>query len=187
MLKLNKGDILYHASYTEIKNIEISLCSKGKDFGQGFYLTKDFVQAQKFVKSGVNKAKLENKIPVVQDYGFVNIYKVSDVTELLEFDFDTADKDWLHYVSGNRNGSLFSDIIQELSGFNVIGGKIANDQTAATLNLYINYAYGTPGSREADDFCIRKLLPDRLSNQYCFKTREAVDSLIFTEAVKVKL
>lgn len=39
MRKLQVGDILYHASYVEIPNIDLSKCSDGKDFGHGFYVT----------------------------------------------------------------------------------------------------------------------------------------------------
>jgi hypothetical protein len=32
--------IVYHGSYIEIKEIDLSLCEPRKDFGQGFYVTK---------------------------------------------------------------------------------------------------------------------------------------------------
>ncbi|MCL2597848.1 MAG: DUF3990 domain-containing protein [Paludibacter sp.] len=31
---------VYHGSYTEIQEIDLSKCEIGKDFGQGFYVTK---------------------------------------------------------------------------------------------------------------------------------------------------
>ena len=42
---LENGLILYHGSYTEVINSDLSKCSRGKDFGVGFYLTSDFNQA----------------------------------------------------------------------------------------------------------------------------------------------
>ena len=33
---------------------------------------------------------------------------------------------------------------------------------------------GTAGDKEADDFCIRQLLPNKLKDQYCFKTESAI-------------
>ena len=34
MHKVVLGDILYHSSYVEIKNIDLSKCRGGKDFGK---------------------------------------------------------------------------------------------------------------------------------------------------------
>jgi len=31
---------VYHGSYTPIQEIDLSKCEIGKDFGQGFYVTK---------------------------------------------------------------------------------------------------------------------------------------------------
>lgn len=46
----------------------------------------------------------------------------------------------------------------------IIGRKIADDQTARTLQLYTTGAYGKPGSEQADNFAITALLPNRLEN-----------------------
>ena len=187
MHKLKTGDILYHASYAEIKNIDLNKCSKGKDFGHGFYLTSSIVQAEDFVKSGVSRAKSRNLIDANQDYGYVNVYELVSADEIDEFDFEDADKQWLHYVAGNRNHRLFVDEVKALGSFNVIGGKIANDQTATTLNLYTGFGYGEPGSTDADDFCIKRLLPDRLQDQYCFKDEKAINSLKFIKSILVRI
>ena len=46
-------------------------------------------------------------------------------------------------------------------------GKIADDATNATLTAsYLAGAFGTAGDKEADDFCIRQLLPNKLKDQY---------------------
>ncbi|MBQ9537815.1 MAG: DUF3990 domain-containing protein [Treponema sp.] len=37
--------ILYHGSTVEIKEIDLSLSKPNKDFGKGFYLSDNFVQA----------------------------------------------------------------------------------------------------------------------------------------------
>ena len=37
---------VYHGSYTPIQEIDLSKCEIGKDFGQGFYVTKIKEQAQ---------------------------------------------------------------------------------------------------------------------------------------------
>lgn len=63
----------------------------------------------------------------------------------------------------------------------------ADTATNTTLTAYIAGAYGTMGSREADEFCIRQLLPNKLKDQYCFKTEEALECLHFIEGDKIWL
>ena len=69
----------------------------------------------------------------------------------------------------------------------VAAGRIADDATNATLTAYISGAFETVGSREADDFCIRLLLPDKLKNQYCIKSEMAIGCLEFVEGEKIWL
>ena len=56
MNELIDGMFLYHGSYTAIKDIELSKCKKGLDFGQGFYLTSSYQQAVKYIPLAVKKA-----------------------------------------------------------------------------------------------------------------------------------
>ena len=69
----------------------------------------------------------------------------------------------------------------------VIAGKIADDATNATLTAYLAGAFGTVGDKEADAFCIKQLLPNKLKDQYCFKTNAAIACLKFVEGEKVWL
>ena len=59
-------------------------------------------------------------------------------------------------------------------------GKIADDQTARTLQIYISgEGAGEPGTPKADKETIEKLLPNRLKDQFCFRTQDAVEHLEF--------
>ena len=66
--------------------------------------------------------------------------------------------------------------------FNYIQGA-----TNATLTAYLAGAFGTAGDKEADDFCIRQLLPNKLKDQYCFKTEAAIECLKFVKGEKIWL
>lgn len=68
------------------------------------------------------------------------------------------------------------------TGFDIIGGKIANDRTARTLQLYTSGGYGVPGSQAADDIAIMTLLPNRLEEQFCFCTEKAMQTLEFVRS-----
>lgn len=77
--------------------------------------------------------------------------------------------------------------MNKMDKFDVIGGKIADDTTNAVLAAYVAGAFGAVGSRDADDFCIRQLLPNNLKDQYCFKTEAALDCLRFMESEQIWL
>ena len=109
------------------------------------------------------------------------------IDELNEFDFEEANIKWLHYISSNRNSSFFQNEKKEFEKYNVIGGKIANDATATTLNQYVSYGFGVPGSEEADTFAIKKLLPNRLKDQYCFKGEKSLRCLKFIKSIRVNI
>lgn len=46
---------------------------------------------------------------------------------------------------------------------------------------------GTKFFEKADDFCIKQLLPNKLKDQYCFKSEDAIECLKFVEGVKICL
>lgn len=187
MKKIEEGMLLYHGSYCEIRRIQLSECIAGKDFGKGFYLTSSFDQAQSFVKLSVRRNRGIGRIPKNTKYGFVNIYEVTGRQNFKTYYFDTANIEWLHFVSGNRDASLFPEIIERLKTKNVIGGKIANDRTAATLQAYIDGINGEPGEKTVDKNTIEALLPNRLADQYCFRDEKAIAGLKFIKSERVMI
>ena len=101
--------------------------------------------------------------------------------------FEKADVDWLHCIAAHRKKKLFVEVEREMEKYDVIAGKIADDATNATLTAYLAGAFGTAGDKDADDFCIKQLLPNKLKNQYCFKTKAAIECLKFMKGEKVWL
>jgi len=185
MDKLIDGIILYHGSYCIVDRIDLSKCYRGKDFGRGFYLTTSYEQARKFVKLSVKNAVNVGIMKETSAYGYVNSYQFHMDDAINEYDFQKADVNWLHFVAGNRDEELFHEMIEKFEKYNIVGGKIANDRTAATLSQYVNGIFGIPGEQEADDITIRLLLPNRLENQYCFRSESAIACLHFQNAEKV--
>ncbi|WP_165248632.1 DUF3990 domain-containing protein [Adlercreutzia sp. ZJ141] len=177
MRELSEGLLLYHGSYTEVRNIDLARCASGKDFGRGFYLTTDYEQARNFVALSVRKHRAISGEEV--SGGYVSVYRLMHPEKLLFYTFPDADDRWLHFVAANRRGDLFASLLEELDGFDVIAGKIANDQTARTLQLYLSEAFGKPGTAQADRLAVSTLLPNRLSDQYCFRTKKSINHLVF--------
>lgn len=179
MLTLTDEMLLYHGSYTPVSEIDLDKCKQGKDFGRGFYVTSSYKQAQSFVPLSVNKQVKEERLPVGITAGYISVFKFHLNPEIAIHLFNTADRDWLHFVASNRRKSLFPEIKKQYAEFDIIGGKIANDRTAMTLQLYTSSAYGRPGSEQADNIAITTLLPDRLEDQFCFCNEKALQALEF--------
>lgn len=178
---------MYHGSYAKIEKISLSDCLDGKDFGSGFYLTTDYEQAAKFIKTSIAKAVKNRLIKSDINFGYVTTFRFEKVCGVSVYDFRKADKNWLHYVAGNRKKGIFEEELNKLRGYDIVSGKIANDATNRVITAYINNVYGEPGSHFADRTAISLLLPNKLSNQVCFKTQAAVSCLKFVKAVEVRL
>lgn len=184
MLNLSEGLILYHGSYCEVREPDLAKCAKRKDFGQGFYLTTSKEQAESFLKTSIAKAIAAGKIEESQNYGYISTFEIKRSETLKVHVFEDADVDWLHCIAAHRKKKLFTEVEREMAQYDVIVGKIADDATNATLTAYLGGAFGTIGDEDADAFCIKQLLPNKLKDQYCFKTEEAIKCLKYVEGEK---
>lgn len=187
MLNKEDGLVLYHGTYCEVRPPLLEKCANRKDFGKGFYLTTSKEHATGFLKTSIVKAVANGSIENSQDFGYLSTFRFLQTKNLAVHIFDSTDIGWLHCVAAHRKRRLFLEIEAEMAKFDVIAGKIADDATNATLTAYIGGAFGEAGSKEADDFCIKQLLPNKLKDQYCFKTVKALDCLHFVGSEKIWL
>ena len=187
MLELKDGFVLYHGSYCEVKEPDLAKCAKRKDFGQGFYLTTSKEQAESFLRTSIAKAIATGTIEEGQKFGYISTFEFNLSGNLETHIFESADVDWLHCIAAHRKKKMFIEVEREMARSDIIAGKIADDATNATLTAYLAGAFGTAGDKEADDFCIRQLLPNKLKDQYCFKTEAAIECLKFVKGEKIWL
>ena len=169
MIRLPKNGLLYHGSYVEIKDIDLGKCQNGLDFGKGFYLTSSMEQAISFIPSYIAE-------------GRISCYKYQPNPNLFIHCFNEANEEWLHFVASNRRSDLFQEPRNKFSAVDIIGGKVADDQTAITLNNYVAGTYGVPGTEKADRTTIELLETERLKDQFCFRTIDAILSLQFVRS-----
>ncbi len=157
---------LYHGSNVEVKNPRILQNNRFLDFGNGFYLTSDFEQASKWAKLITKRRKSGNSI--------VSVFEIekTDFKSLKILKFDYANEEWLKYISKNRTSRIFDEKLD------IVIGAVANDDTMPVLNLYLNGIYD---EKEA----LRRLLPQKLKDQYAFKTEKALEKLNFLEVIQV--
>lgn len=187
MKELLHDMLLYHGSYCEVKIPDLKWCARYKDFGQGFYVTTSHKQAENFARISVKKAVANGTAGVDSRYGIVSVFRLDSVENLAVKIYSSTDEDWLHCIVGHRKVKTFSNIVQTLKQFDVIGGKIANDNTNATLTTYMAGGFGEVGTKSAEDICIRLLLPERLQDQFCFRTDEALRRLSYVESEQIWL
>lgn len=187
MKDLSDGLFLYHGSYCEVKRPEIQCGARYKDFGQGFYLTTSKMQAESFIKTSVKEAILSGKTDIKQNFGYVSCFRFSmnDALDILAY--PNADTEWLHCIVAHRRKHTFPEIVEDMKKYDIITGKIANDNTNATIAAYMAFAYGEIGSKSADEMCISLLLPERLQDQFCFRTEKALESIKFAGSEKIWL
>ena len=187
MLELKDGFVLYHGSYCEVKEPDLAKCAKRKDFGQGFYLTTSKEQAESFLRTSIAKAIATGTIEEGQKFGYISTFEFKLSENLETHIFENADVDWLHCIAAHRKKKMFIEVEREMAKYDIIAVKIADDATNATLTAYLAGAFGTAGDKVADDFCIRQLLPNKLKDQYCFKTEAAIECLKFVKGEKIWL
>ena len=187
MKDLEKGMVLYHGSYCVVENPDLEKCAAFKDFGRGFYLTTSKEQAKSFAKISATKAKSRGIIPDDEEFAYISFFKVDNIDELKSFAFETADVDWLHCIVAHRKEGSFSEVRKSMLDYDVISGKIANDDTNATIIAYMGNVFGTMGSEQADKMCISLLLPERLKDQFYFRSDKAISKLEFLKSEKVAL
>ena len=187
MKKLEDGIILYHGSYCAVETPDLAKCAMYKDFGQGFYLTSSKEQAKSFAKISATKAKSKGLISYSEKFAYISFFKVSDVDSLKTYDFETADIEWLHNIVAHRRYGAFPEIKKSMQDYDVISGKIANDDTNATIIAYMDNVFGKMGSEQADKMCISLLLPERLKDQFCFRSEKSISALEFLKSEKVSL
>lgn len=146
----------------EVKNPKIIQSKRLLDFGTGFYLTSDYEQAKKWAIR--TTARREEGVPIISVFSF-------DENEFEELDvliFDGANKEWLRYVAAHRTDKSIKDT------YDIVAGPVANDQAIRTVNNYLKVYF-------TEDIAIQLLLPQKLKDQYVFKTEKALSILKFNE------
>ena len=157
---------LYHGSNVIVKTPKILEPVRSLDFGAGFYLTTDFEQAKKWSilkteRSGIGR-------PTVSVYEILE----EDMKKLCILKFDSANKNWLEFVSMNRK----NEIIEENS--DIIIGPVANENTMPVITLYLRGDYDV---NEA----LKRLLPQKLKDQIVFKNEKSLSYLKFVEVINI--
>ncbi|MFR6292204.1 MAG: DUF3990 domain-containing protein [Peptococcaceae bacterium] len=156
--------ILYHGSNIAVEKPKILQSDRRLDFGTGFYLTSSYEQAERWAFLTVKRRGAGQQIITSYDFNEEMLPSLK-VTK-----FDGATEDWLKFVANNRNVKDF------IENSDIVIGPVANDRTMPVIKMYFAGIYD-----EAE--AIKRLLPQKLKDQYAFKSEKALNALTLSEVI----
>lgn len=154
---------LFHGSNVTINEIDLSKGVKDKDFGQGFYLTDIYSQAENMAKRRVRIVGTGS--PTITSFSFDDSLLESDELSVKIFP-DQPNVEWARFVDANRHASE--------TGFthtyDIVVGPVADDGVAFQLERF--------HEQIIDDVTLaRELTYKELNRQFFFGTEKAIAKL----------
>ena len=154
--------IVYHGSYTEITEIDLSKAKLYKDFGKGFYVTNIRKQAEIWadVKSADNDSS-----------GFISTFNFDDDKAFFSGDYKTLrfsdyTEEWFDFVINNRAKSSTTEV--SIHGYDIVEGPVADDKISTRINFFLR------GRISKQDFFEELKYSKEPSHQICFCTAKSL-------------
>lgn len=166
--------ILFHGSAVAVQSVDLSIGSRQKDFGQGFYTTTNRGQAEKFARLKARQGRTEQ--------GFVSAFAYKPQSDIVIHRFEAADSEWFDFVLFNRSRQR-EKLLPPPS--DIIIGPVADDAVGVVLNNFLAGVYGPLESPDAKATALRLLESEKLHGQVFFATAKAVTCLTFQEVYHV--
>ncbi|MDR3093497.1 MAG: DUF3990 domain-containing protein [Bacteroidales bacterium] len=162
--------LVYHGSYTEIRDIDLSMTSPRKDFGKGFYVTKFRKQAEEWAE---RIGKKHGSKGVVTEFTFYENAFIDGVHKVLRFEGYTDE--WLDFVVSNRR--LDSPV--PAHDYDIVEGPVADDKISRHITAYID------GDILKEDF-FKSLVHPAPTHQICFCTSDSLLMIKRQEGIDIK-
>ena len=168
---------LYHGTTHDFTEIDVMRGKPFKDFGQGFYLTKNYDHARNIAFR--NRRIEEERLRVIGDETKLSVFiytyefEIENMNKLNVKRFNNADRDWLQFIIANRMNRT------RQHEYDIVIGPTANDDTRTSIRTVMNAANGAILSDTALDLLIEMLEPNNLPEQYYFGTNKAAAMLKF--------
>ena len=126
--------ILYHGTNVVFDEIDLTKSKPNKDFGQGFYLSREYTQAMDMAKIKVEQ--LESGTPTILTFEVDENRMLS----LKVLRFDDYSEEWAKFILLNRNNASR----QPAHDYDIVIGPIANDRVGVQLWKYENQSIDLP-------------------------------------------
>ncbi len=151
---------LYHGSNVRIDEIDLKRGRRGKDFGQGFYLSADMEQAQLMAERTVDREELGE--PTLTVYSFEDGVLRNPMNLKVKL-FEGYSIEWAEFIMMNRQNKTPI----QAHDYDIVYGPIANDKVGLQISRYqLQYI--------PMEELIRQLSFIRPTFQYFFGTERAI-------------
>jgi hypothetical protein len=152
---------VYHGSYLEIIEIDLSKCRDNRDFGKGFYVTNIRSQAEYWA---TRMGRIHNTGGVITEFVFYE--NAFTHWELKVLRFDSYSEQWLDFVVINRDPK--SPI--PAHDYDIIEGPVANDNVADRITDYLE-------NRVSKVDFLKELSYHKPTHQICFCTLKSLQMI----------
>ena len=158
---------IYHGSIEKVETPEIRKSNRTLDYGQGFYTTTSYEQAEAWVRRRMNEKRTSR--------GYVCVYELNKAAleSLNRLIFEQPTEEWVDFVMKNRTQKGY------VHEYDIVYGPVANDRVYAAFALY-------EGGLINKQALIAELKVYKLVDQYLFHTEKALQALTFIEAKEVE-
>ena len=154
---------LYHGSNVSINQIDLTRSKRGKDFGQGFYLSNNRRQALDMAI--LTTGRMMSGTPLITEF-VLDENILADGTLNVKA-FNEYSEEWAEFVLLNRHNNTSTPV----HPYDIVIGPIANDRVGLQIRRY-----------ELGDITIQQLVKELKFNkymtiQYFFGTERAIKHL----------
>lgn len=158
---------IYHGSIEKVEFPEIRESNRTLDYGQGFYTTTSYEQAEAWVRRRMNEKRTSR--------GYVCVYELNKAAleSLNRLIFEQPTEEWVDFVMKNRTQKGY------VHEYDIVYGPVANDRVYAAFALY-------EGGLINKQALIAELKVYKLVDQYLFHTEKSLQALTFIEAKEVE-
>jgi len=159
--------IIYHGSTVLVERPKILTGDNFLDFGFGFYTTTSYEQALRWAK--IKMKRLNTSVGYVSAYEF-DFEKAKE--ELSIKRFESADMEWLLFVTSNRNGKKAF----ECTDMHI--GPVADDNVYQSIKLF------ETGILDAEE-TVKRLKTELLHDQWTFHSEKALSFCKFLRSDEI--
>jgi hypothetical protein len=153
--------ILYHGTNKAFDTIDLTKSKPNKDFGQGFYLSREYSQAMEMAKTKFDQIK--TGFPTVQTYEVDE----QQMNQLKVLRFDAYTFEWAQFILMNRR----NDTNKPMHDYDIVYGPIANDKVGVQLWKFENKMI------DLETFTRNLHRMEGITIQYFFGTERAIQLL----------
>ncbi|MDR1581228.1 MAG: DUF3990 domain-containing protein [Synergistaceae bacterium] len=168
---------LYHGSIHDFDKIDVTRGRFNKDFGRGFYTSRDIRHAERLALRNKQIAQeryaLRGKKASVTPLLYVYEFDLREMDTLNVKEFAEPDREWMQFVVLNRMSRT------PQHDFDVVIGATANDNTRVSIQAVVAAASGQVLTEKAIDALIALVEPSNLPPQIFFGSQRAADLLQF--------